>query len=380
VEEEAAFVATAIRRVSIRRAIIGLTAGALAITLAPSVPSMADPGLTAAQAQERVDALYEEAEAAAEEHNDARLAVKDAERTLSTVKSRIAREEKILKAIQKDIGVFAAASYRNGGVDSSLELILSEDPAAFLERTSSLDQFARGQGAALRKAAVSKQRLAQDRKALDQQVAALTEVQTKARAAKDRIDEKVAAAEDVVKRLKAEERTRYLAAQARRAAESARASREALRSIPEPSTSSGSSSSKKSSSSDDEDDDFGGGAGSGRAGTAVAAARAQVGDRYVYGAGGPSSFDCSGLTSWAWRKAGVSLPHQSRAQYSATSRVSKGNLQPGDLVFFYSPISHVGMYIGGGMMVHAANPRSGVRVDSISSGYYASAYVGGGRV
>ena len=99
---------------------------------------------------------------------------------------------------------------------------------------------------------------------------------------------------------------------------------------------------------------------SGRAAAAVSYAMAQVGDAYVYGATGDSAFDCSGLTMRAWGAAGVGLPHSSSAQYSSGPHISASALQPGDLVFYYSPISHVGMYIGNGMIVHAANPSTGV--------------------
>ena len=102
---------------------------------------------------------------------------------------------------------------------------------------------------------------------------------------------------------------------------------------------------------------------------------AQVGDSYVYGAAGPSSFDCSGLTMMAWGQAGVGLPHSSSAQYSSGPHVSAADLQPGDLVFYYSPISHVGMYIGNGLIVHAANPGSGVLVSDL----YSMPYVGAVR-
>ena len=83
---------------------------------------------------------------------------------------------------------------------------------------------------------------------------------------------------------------------------------------------------------------------------------------YVYGAAGPNAFDCSGLTMMAWAQAGVGLPHSSSAQYGSGPHVAASDLQPGDLVFYYSPISHVGMYIGNGLIVHAANPGAGVRV------------------
>lgn len=107
--------------------------------------------------------------------------------------------------------------------------------------------------------------------------------------------------------------------------------------------------------------------GSGGAAQAVAYALAQVGKRYVHGAVGPGAYDCSGLTMAAWRSAGVGLPHNSRAQFGSRPRVAIGNLQPGDLVFYYSPISHVAIYIGGGKIVDAANPRTGVRIASVGS-------------
>ena len=103
----------------------------------------------------------------------------------------------------------------------------------------------------------------------------------------------------------------------------------------------------------------------GRAAAAVHYAMAQVGDAYVYGAAGPSAFDCSGLTMMAWAQAGVSLPHSSSAQYSTGPHISESQLMPGDLVFYYSPISHVGMYIGNGLIVHAANPGAGVLVSDL---------------
>jgi peptidoglycan DL-endopeptidase CwlO len=115
----------------------------------------------------------------------------------------------------------------------------------------------------------------------------------------------------------------------------------------------------------------------GSAQRAVDTALAQVGKPYVWGGGGPNSFDCSGLTSFAWRAAGVSLPHSSRMQYSATTRISRGDLQPGDLVFFGSPIHHVAMYIGGGSVVEAS--RSGIPVRTSSTALGRSDVAGYGR-
>ena len=101
--------------------------------------------------------------------------------------------------------------------------------------------------------------------------------------------------------------------------------------------------------------------------TAVNTALAQVGDRYVYGATGPNSFDCSGLTTFSYKAAGVSLPRTSKAQSAFGTPVAKANLQPGDLVFFYSPVSHVAMYIGNGQIVHALNSSKPVQVMNLDS-------------
>lgn len=101
------------------------------------------------------------------------------------------------------------------------------------------------------------------------------------------------------------------------------------------------------------------------ASAAIAYAMAQVGDAYSYGSAGPDAFDCSGLMMMAWAQAGVSLPRTSSAQAGAGTPVSIDALQPGDLVFYYSPVSHIGMYIGNGQIVHAGNPSTGVRVDPV---------------
>jgi cell wall-associated NlpC family hydrolase len=108
-------------------------------------------------------------------------------------------------------------------------------------------------------------------------------------------------------------------------------------------------------------------AATGAAQAAVDTALAQVGDPYVWGAGGPDAFDCSGLTQYAYAAAGTSLPHSSRMQATMGSAVSRSELQPGDLIFYYSPVSHVAMYIGNGQMVHASTSGQPVKVVSVDS-------------
>jgi len=100
----------------------------------------------------------------------------------------------------------------------------------------------------------------------------------------------------------------------------------------------------------------------GRAAIAVQTALAQLGKPYVYGAAGPDSFDCSGLTMYSWAAAGVSLSHASSVQSGQGVPVSISDLRPGDLVFYYSPVSHVAMYIGNGQVVHAPHPGAYVEI------------------
>lgn len=122
---------------------------------------------------------------------------------------------------------------------------------------------------------------------------------------------------------------------------------------------------------------------SGKGSTVVETAKSYIGSRYVYGASGPNSFDCSGFTSYVFKLHGVSLNRTAKAQYSNGTAVSRSDLQPGDLVMFgpsASGINHVGIYIGGGQIVHAANPSRGVTIDTINSGYYNNNYVGARRV
>jgi hypothetical protein len=105
----------------------------------------------------------------------------------------------------------------------------------------------------------------------------------------------------------------------------------------------------------------------------LAYAAAKLGDRYIWGATGPDAFDCSGLVLRAWQQAGITLPRTASVQATAGRPVARADLRPGDLVFFYSPVSHIGLYIGGGKMINAANPRTGVRVANVDTPAYAGA-------
>jgi cell wall-associated NlpC family hydrolase len=344
------------------RAVSLVSAAALsvaAITLVPGT-GVADPAPSIQEVQARVDQLYQEAEAATERAHVASIQVAQGRARLARINHQVASQQKALDAISEIIAHYAADMYASGGIDPSLQMMLSSNPDDFLSQAQTLDQVMRTQDADLRRAETARIALAQTHNLADQQVARLKVLQAEAAKQQAVVNANLDEAQALLSRLKAKDQARLAALQAQRASASADASRSALRDVPAPAPTSY------------------GTAGSGRGATAVAYARAQVGKPYVFGASGPSVFDCSGLTMAAWGQAGVYLPHSASLQYSATTRVS--SLQPGDLVFFYSDISHVGMYVGGGIFVHAANPTDGVVAESLYSSYWQSVYMGAGRV
>jgi cell wall-associated NlpC family hydrolase len=324
--------------------------------------ALAEPRPTLRQAQTRVAALHHEAEAATERYDTTRVQMADVQLELRQVTKRLDRAKAEVGGMQAAMGQMAAASYKSGGVDMAMQLMFADDPQAFLQQATALDQLSRRQAVTLRRITAARQQLAQDRLVVDQQRERLAALQSQLKAEQSTIEDRIAGAERVVASLRTADRARFEAARraantgalaARRdAPRASRAVRQATRRT-------------------------GGGTytgpASGRASVAVRTAYAQLGDPYVYGAGGPNAFDCSGLTSYAWRAAGVSLPHSSSAQYGSGRHVSRSALQPGDLVFFYSPISHVGIYIGGGKMIDAPHPGLSVRITSISMLPYSGA-------
>lgn len=302
-----------------------------------------------------------------------------------------------LKETQGSIGRYAAAAYRTGGIDSSLQLLLADNPQEFLDSAIVLDIVANGQNAALRKGQVARLKLAQATAELSQQQAQAEIVLAQMESYKAELDKKIAETEAYLAQLEEEERQRLEEERKRREAQqraaAAAAAAAAAQQSSSSSSSSGSSSSSSGSSSSGSSSSGGTSSGSGgysggsgvssdRAAIAVAAALSQVGKPYVNtppGARPPSSFDCSKLTTWAWAQAGVSLTPYSAAQINQVRTISQNELQPGDLLFYYNPswgrVGHVSMYIGGGMVVEASTPSTGVRIHPV----YWSNFVKAGR-
>ncbi|MDQ3877446.1 MAG: NlpC/P60 family protein [Actinomycetota bacterium] len=356
----------------------------LAVTLPPFVlshPSVAAPHKKMLRAAEdRLDQLISQQEIVGERLNQA-------QEELDKTRAEMARLQVQVGRIRQRMGDQRAAAvsvartmYEGGGFDA-LEVILSSKSLDDLDRNI---QYLRSSEAAqtrvFEQLAVRQEALKNKLVQLDKTRRAEAAQADKLAAIRTKLNDKVASERDEIAKLQREiavaerrrerraERRARAAARRRKAAAAAAAAaavqaqqtRAASRSIAVPPPSGYTPNPAPA---------------SGGAGIAVRAALSQVGKPYQWGAAGPNSYDCSGLTMWSWAHAGVSLPHSSASQYSVTARVARSDLQPGDLVFFGSPIHHVAMYIGNGQMVEAPYTGANVRVVPLRS----SDYVGAGR-
>ncbi len=353
-------------RPCLRATLMTLLSGLLLITGAVVAPGASAAPSKLEQARDQVRTLEAKAEAATERYNKARNQLREVQGTLDSLKAKVKRERDQLTEILSSVDDLARNTYTSGGIDTSLQILLADNPTEFLAQAAALDQVAQSQAASLRRTQTARIRLAQSEAAVKDKEAIAKKYRNEMSDAKAEADERLNEAEGVLAGLEAAERRRLAALAEEERLASLAAARAAQQSL-----SGGGSSSA------------GGGVPpvSGRAAAAVRYALSQVGDRYVAAASGPSAFDCSGLTMAAWRQAGVSLPHYSYSQYSGTRRIPLSEARPGDLVFFFgSGVHHVGMYIGNGKMVHAANPGAGVRIDAVLGPWYNRYFSGAGRV
>jgi cell wall-associated NlpC family hydrolase len=321
---------------------------ALALTAACAVPAHAAPSLDQVKAQVR--ALEEDATTAAEGAQEAKVKLASLTRTLNGIKAKAQVQGQTLSALQKSLGTIAIEQYKAGGLGQSLELLFSSDPTLYLSSAGALDAISRSKSVQLRKYQAAQQRLNATTLTVNDKLALVIAAEKKFKAQSAKAQAKLAQAEALLSKLTKAERERLAKLAAEEEDADQASSQAAARSV------SGVS---------------------GRAGAALKFALKQIGDRYVFGAAGLVTWDCSGLTMRAYQTAGVSLPHSSAAQSRMGKRVSTRSLKPGDLLFFGRPVSHVGIYLGGGKMVHA--PRSGSRVKITTSGSLGSKPLVGAR-
>lgn len=280
-----------------------------------------------------VDRLYEEAEKATEAYNKADERADSLRGEIGTAQDRIARQQEHINSMRETLGSLAGAQYRSGGLDPSLALLFSDDPDDYLDKAAVLDRISVHQAGELKDLQEAMRGLAQERAEAARRLGELEKSRKAVASHKKAVEKKLAKARQLLNSLPSDERAAY-----------DRASRSGREGMP----------------------DLGNAvAPSGRAAAAVAAAGSAVGKPYVWGANGPSGFDCSGLMQWSYGQAGVSLPRTSQAQRYAGQQVPLSQAQPGDLVTYRSDASHVGMYAGNGQVIHAPYPGAPVRYDPV---------------
>jgi cell wall-associated NlpC family hydrolase len=309
---------------------------ALAMMSSIFIP-VASAAQTLAQIQAQVRQLEEDAAAAAEGAQAAKVQLVTLTKTLNGIKQEVAAQGATVASLKKSLGTIAIEQYKSGGLSQGLELLFSANPELYLSSAGSLESITRSKSTQLRKFEAAQQRLKATSLTVNDKLALVQAAQKRFAQKSAQANAKLASAEKILVKLKKEDRAR-LAALAAAEEDADQAASNAYASSA--------------------------GAISGRAGIAIKYALKQIGDRYVFGAAGVVTWDCSGLTMRAYQAAGVSLPHSSAAQSRYGRKVSFSAMKPGDLMFFGRPISHVGIYLGGGKMVHAPRPGSRVKVVS----------------
>jgi cell wall-associated NlpC family hydrolase len=308
-----------------------LTASTL---LAPLVTApSASAAQTLAQVQAKVRQYEDDATTAAEGAQEAKVKLAALTRSLAGIQAQAAVQGKTVDAISKSLGAIAVEQYKSGSMSQSLELLFSSNPSLYLSSAGSLDAITRRKSTQLRKFQTAEQALNATSLTVSDRLAQVKILQKSLAQRSALASAKLAQAQALLATIKKEDRDR-LAKLALDQEDADQAS-----SLAAAKSAAGVS---------------------GRAGIALKFALKQIGDKYVFGADGMIYWDCSGLTMRAFEAAGVSLPHSSAAQARMGKSIPFNQKQPGDLLFFGRPVSHVGIYLGSGQMVHA--PRSGSRV------------------
>ncbi|MEU9525105.1 NlpC/P60 family protein [[Kitasatospora] papulosa] len=352
---------------------VGLTTVALASVTLLSTQSAtaapAEPKPSIEEVQKKVDALYRQAGTATQQYNKAKAASAEQRSKVDALLEAAAKRADKLNETRRELGSYAAAQYRGGSIAPTATFFLADDPQSYFDQDQLMARMTSRQQKAVADFRTQQKEAAAKRAEATKSLETLTASQASLRTSKQQVQTKLTEARTLLSQLTAEEKARLAELERKKEAEAERkadelarqqATKEKAAADEAPKTNTGSGT--------------GTGSGSGyssKAEKVLAFARAQIGKPYVWGATGPSSYDCSGLTQAAWKAAGVGLPRTTWDQVKVGTRVSTANLRPGDLVFFYDDISHVGIYKGGGMMIHAPKPGANVREESI---YYMPIY------
>ena len=323
-----------------RRSLVTVIAASALVATVGTIPggsAQAQPSIE--DVQHRVDRLYRAAEQASERYNQIHVQLTRIRGDVNALRADQGRQESRTEKARRLVADSIVREYEGDSLSAVGQAVVSSDPSAFVSQLTTISAFNSMQEAQYSRYLTESKALSIRRDATNTQLAKVARLEKEAAENKATIAENLSEAKSALGKLKADERARLV--------EVSRGdnTRSSTATVPV----------------------------SGRAAVAVRFAMAQVGKAYVYGAAGPNAFDCSGLMMAAWGAAGVGLPHSSSAQYGSGTHISASQLQPGDLVFYYSPISHVDMYIGNGMVVGAQNPSDGIRVVPLYSMPYAGA-------
>ncbi|WP_448615228.1 NlpC/P60 family protein [Modestobacter sp. URMC 112] len=338
-----------------RRVLVTLAAAAgVAVTSFPAVAAPETPE-NSQEAAALVAARAHDLEVVTEDFNDARVQLEAQQAEAAEAAEQVEAADAAVGDARDKVREVARSAYTGDQLSTLQAMLTSGSADELLDRVGTLDTIAQHNNGVLGAAQEATEAAAASKAAADQAAAEAKAQVDRVAAQQTALQSQIAEYQADLARLTAEEQQRaaelaerqHAAAPADdRSAPAASRSTTRQQAAPPPPVAA---------------------AGSGAARTAVDTAMAQLGDPYVWAAAGPNAFDCSGLTQFAFAAAGVSLPHSSRAQAGMGSPVPLSALQPGDLLFFYSPVSHVGMYIGNGQMVHASTSGQPVKIGSINS-------------
>ncbi|MDQ0932084.1 C40 family peptidase [Streptomyces turgidiscabies] len=351
-----------------------LSQTANAAPTAPSTPPVpaSDDKPSMEEVEAKVGDLYRQAESATDKYNAAKEKTSKQRGRVDALMEDVAQRAQKLNNARARLGSFAAAQYRTGSAaPDTATFLLADDPQDYFDQNQLMDRLTARQKDAVDDYVTEQAETTRKRQEASVSLESLTQSQDELQITKTAVQTKLVEARRLLSRLTTEEKLRLAAIEREKQAEARRQAEELARQQQEAeqrrqeAAATAAQPSAGSSASQTPAPTAPGSSYATKADKALAFARAQVGKPYVWGAAGPDSYDCSGLTQAAWRAAGVTLPRTTYDQVTAGTTVALSDIQPGDLVFFYDDISHVGLYIGNGMMIHAPKPGAYVREESI---------------
>ncbi|MFJ5058060.1 NlpC/P60 family protein [Streptomyces nigra] len=342
-----------------------LTSVALLSQTAQASPSSDDrPSLE--EVEKKVDDLYRQAESATEKYNAAKEKTTKQRKRVDTLLDDVARRTQKLNDAREELGRNAAAQYRTGATaPDTATFLLADTPQDYFDQSQLMDRMTGRQKESVDDYFTEQSATMKKRQEATQSLETLTESQQDLRTAKSTVQKKLADARQLLSELTAQEKARLAAIEKRKQEEAARKAEELAQQQAEADRKREEAARQQEQESQEQGTTAPDASYATKAQKALSFARTQIGKPYVWGATGPDSYDCSGLTQAAWKAAGVDIPRVTYDQVNAGTTVPVSSAQPGDLVFFYDDITHVGLYIGNGMMIHAPKPGTYVREESI---------------